>query len=143
MSIEHTAPGGADYERVLQTLRLHHIGQARGIHVADLARTLALEPRTIRFVVSAAREVGEPICATPKHGYYLAQTPDELQETVDFLISRALCSLHYASRLSKRPLLQLMGQMQLELERLETLKRDLDDLAPPTSANNTPTNPTH
>lgn len=92
------------------------IGQAHGITAEQLATDMVILPRRLRALISELRLDGMPICGHPATGYYIAETPEELQSTCDFLRSRALHSLFLESRLRKQPLAQLIGQMQLDLE---------------------------
>ena len=90
-----------------------HIGKGRGIKAADLAQQLGVPERQVRHLISEAREEGIAICGTPATGYYVANTKEELHETMDFLMNRAKKSLHLASRLSNIPLADLAGQLHL------------------------------
>lgn len=104
-------------------------GRANGVTVGDLAYALArraqlgltwaasaAKHRKVREAVEALRRDGHPICATPEHGYYLAETEAELSETIAFLRSRAMTSLTQIARLRRVSLPVLMGQMQIELQ---------------------------
>lgn len=97
----------------LLTVLSRHIGRGNGISVKQLAEQLLTQPRHIRTLVSELREDSHAICGTPKDGYYIAATPDELQHTCDFLRSRAMHSLTLESRLRKIPLVDLLGQLHL------------------------------
>lgn len=90
-----------------------HIGAGRGIHVIDLARDLGVRRRLIRASVSRLRNDGIAVCATPREGYYLAATEEELARSCEFLRARALHSLTLESRLRKIPLPDLIGQLKL------------------------------
>lgn len=102
-------------ELVLAELERHR-GQAKGIHVkalvmhitGQLDTTEALE-RTVRKLVNDLRMEGNPICAHPAHGYYLAESYAELEQTCNFLRSRALSSLKAYSRLKKITNSTLLG----------------------------------
>jgi len=98
--------------QLLNTLS-RHIGKGNGIGVKQLALQLGIEDRSIRKLISALRAEGHAICGTPKDGYYIAQTPDELQHTCEFLRSRAMHSLTLESRLRRIPLQDLLGQLHL------------------------------
>jgi hypothetical protein len=69
--------------------------------------------RGLRTMISELREDGHAICGTPRDGYYIAATPQELQETCEFLRERAMHSLHLESRLRKIPLADLLGQLHV------------------------------
>ncbi len=90
-----------------------HIGRDRGITAQRLAGRLDVPVRRVRQLVTEAREEGEAVCGTPRDGYYIAANDEELAETITFLKERAMCSLHIASRLSKIPLPDLLGQLKL------------------------------
>lgn len=98
----------------------HHKGKASGIHVRDLvmritgqlANSEALE-RSVRKLVTELRLEGHPICAHPASGYFMAETADELDETCNFLRSRALSSLKAESRLRRISMAELLGQFKL------------------------------
>ena len=100
---------------LLTKLLAMRIGAARGVDARTLANMLAIEPRQIRSLITELREEGMPICGHPSTGYYIAETPAELQATCDFLRSRALKSLVLESRLRKVPLATLIGQLSLDL----------------------------
>ena len=90
-----------------------HQGREQGIRATDLARVLGLNERQMRKQISAAREQGLAICATPETGYYLAVTPEELRESCAFLHSRAMHSLRRASQMQRISLPELLGQLLL------------------------------
>ena len=97
----------------LLNLLASHQGRERGINAADLARLAGVPERHMRGLVSVLREEGIAICATPETGYYMAVTPDELQESCKFLHRRAMRSLVLASRMQKISLPDLLGQLKL------------------------------
>ena len=90
-----------------------HIGSGRGITAHALAATLCMQERQVRHQITDLREDGIAVCGTPQHGYYIAETAEELQATCDFLRGRALHSLMLESRLRKVSLNELLGQMRL------------------------------
>lgn len=90
-----------------------HIGRGHGIQAADLAERLGLLPRQVRNLISELRLAGHAVCGTPKIGYYIAETPAELEETCRFLRHRALHSLALEAALRKTPLPDLVGQLHL------------------------------
>lgn len=97
---------------LLNLLALHQ-GRERGIGAAELARVAGITERQLRVLISALREEGTAICATPETGYFLAVTPEELGESCKFLHARAMHSLRRASRMQKISLPDLMGQLLL------------------------------
>jgi hypothetical protein len=113
-------------DQVLSEL-MHHKGKARGIHVRDLAVRItgqlanseAVE-RSVRKLVTDLRLEGHPICAHPASGYFLAETTAELEETCNFLHSRAMSSLKAESRLRQISVAELLGQFQRQTTEGET-----------------------
>ena len=97
---------------LLQILSAHQ-GRENGIGVADLARKAGISERQARKFISELRLQGLGICATPKTGYYMAVTPEELHESCRFLHRRALGSLQLASRIQQISLPDLLGQLKL------------------------------
>lgn len=97
-----------------------HIGRENGIHVTALVARLtgsdvidtALE-RRIRALVTDLRLDGAHICAHPAAGYFMASTPQELNETCEFLYERAMTSLTQVSRMKNISLPDLRGQLHL------------------------------
>lgn len=106
-------------DMVLATLS-RHIGRANGRTVKQLVMELTSTPvsspgaeRLVRHFVSELREDGVAICAQPGEGYYIAGTPQELEECCRFLRARAMHTLVLEARLRKIPLPELLGQMRL------------------------------
>lgn len=97
---------------VLDALR-SHIGAAAGVGVRELAAAAGVTEREVRHQVSALREEGIAVCGHPSTGYFIAANAEELEVTVEYLKNRALTSLRLASRLTKRPMEELLGQMNL------------------------------
>lgn len=97
----------------LLTVLSHHIGRGNGLGVKALAATLQTKERYIRTLVSALRDEGHAICGTPKDGYYIAATPEELTQTCEFLRHRAMHSLGLEAKLRRIPLPDLLGQLHL------------------------------
>jgi len=98
--------------RLLNALARHQ-GRERGIAAHALADALQVNERRLRRLVSAAREMGVPVCGTPESGYFIARTADELEETCAFLQHRALHSLRALSRMRRVSLPELLGQLKL------------------------------
>lgn len=99
----------------------HHIGEVNGIHVRDLVVRItgqqvscAMLERHIRTVVTDLRLDGAHICGTPNTGYYMAETPAELEKTLQFLRSRAMSSLMLESRMRRVSMPELLGQLTLK-----------------------------
>ena len=101
-----------DKDKLLEVLS-QHIGKERGVGVKRLAAQLNMPERRVRKLVSDVRKDGTAVCGHPSTGYYVATTPEELNQTLDFLKDRALHSLKLASVLGKLPLADLIGQLHL------------------------------
>lgn len=97
----------------LLTLLSRHIGAQNGLTAARISSTLNITMRRVRSLVSELREEGTAVCGHPRAGYYIAATPEELEETCLFLRNRALHSLMLESRLRKMALEDLVGQLRL------------------------------
>ena len=95
------------------TVLSRHIGKGNGIGIKLLAQRFEQEERQVRKLIGELREDGHAICGTPRDGYYIAGTAEELEETCEFLHKRALRSLFLASRMRKIPLVDLIGQLKL------------------------------
>ena len=91
-----------------------HTGKASGIKAADLAKQLDCDPRQVRLLVTELRLEGRAVCGHPKTGYFIAATPEEVEETCAYLRTRALHSLALESKLRHVPLTELLGQMRLK-----------------------------
>lgn len=98
-----------------------HIGRDNGIHVQDLVRHItghtqvtSMLERRVRQLVTDLRMEGYHICAHPARGYFMAQTPEELAETCEFLYDRAMTSLMQISRMKQISLPDLRGQLHLK-----------------------------
>ncbi len=102
-----------DRARVLAALSLHP-GRHNGIGARDLAQVLGLSMRELRAAISELRMEGIAVCGTPETGYFIAATPEELEETCAFLRDRALHSLTLESKLRHVPLPELLGQLRLK-----------------------------
>lgn len=98
---------------LLQVLATHHTGAAHGVGAAALATRLQCNERTLRSLISEAREDGTAIAGTPETGYFIAETAAELQACCSFLRSRAMHSLHIEAQLRRMPLADLLGQLHL------------------------------
>ncbi len=107
---EHERDPVAD--QVLAALTAH-VGRAQGITAANLARVVDTSERRLRTCISQLREDGVAVCGHPKSGYFIAATAEELEESCQFLRSRALHSLALEARLRKITLPDLIGQLHL------------------------------
>ena len=97
----------------LMALMVFHKGSHYGISAKQIAQELQVTERKIRQLVTECREDGHAICGHPSTGYFVAETKEEMQETLDFLKHRALHSLKLMSTLSKKPMAELVGQLNL------------------------------
>lgn len=97
----------------LLTLLSHHIGRGNGLGVKAIAAQLDIDPRQVRVHVTDLRLGGHAVCGTPKHGYFIAQTGEELEETCRFIRARSMHGLVLESRMRKIPLPDLIGQLHL------------------------------
>ncbi len=98
---------------LVRLLSSSHKGRANGITAQALAAQLCVSERMLRTLVSAAREEGVAISATPDTGYYVAETAEELAECCAFLRTRAMHSLRQEAQLRRIPLPDLLGQLHL------------------------------
>lgn len=104
-----------DYLRVqlVHVLSRDHSGHARGVNAEVLATKLSISSRMLRKLISDARTEGVAVVGTPESGYFIAQTPDELEQCCRFLRSRAMHSLAIEARLRKCALAELLGQLKV------------------------------
>lgn len=91
----------------------HHIGKGNGISAKQVAHQLGVNERHVRRLVETLRKDGMAVCGTPKDGYYIAASAEELEQTCEFLYARAMCSLQQISFMKKIPLPDLRGQLHL------------------------------
>src|SRR5258708_2778991 len=81
-----------DRARVLAAMTIRP-GKANGIKGWELAQMLELHQREVRQAITDLRLEGIAICGKPDTGYFIDGTPEELEETCNFLRSRAMHSL--------------------------------------------------
>jgi biotin operon repressor len=98
---------------LVRLLSTRYKGRANGVHAKLLAQQLGISERNLRALVTAAREDGMAITATPQSGYYFAETADEVEECCAFLRSRSMKSLRLEAQLKRIPLPDLIGQLRL------------------------------
>jgi DNA-binding IclR family transcriptional regulator len=99
-------------EQFLQVLSWH-VGQAYGITARELAERCGIAEREVRRHVSELRDEGIAVCAHPRTGYFIAQTPAELDMACNYLRRRALHSLMLESRMRKISMAELLGQIKV------------------------------
>ncbi|MDT3707451.1 MAG: hypothetical protein ROZ09_11535 [Thiobacillus sp.] len=97
----------------LLSLLSRHVGRDNGVAVKALAAELDITDRQVRELVSDLRMSGHAVCGHPRDGYYIAETPEEMEETCQFLRNRAMHSLQLESRLRNIPMPDLLGQLHL------------------------------
>ena len=90
-----------------------HVGQAYGITASELAGRCDITEREVRRHVSELRDEGIAVCAHPRTGYFIAQTPAELDMACNYLRRRALHSLTLESRMRKISMAELLGQIKV------------------------------
>lgn len=74
-------------------------GAANGQSVKTLTSLLDTTERAVRELREELVDEGVCVCAHPKHGYFIAITPEEVAANYDWLRSRALHTLNLASKL--------------------------------------------
>lgn len=105
-------------DTLLVALRAH-IGRTNGVTASALCRqVLGHEPdaaheRHLRDLVTELRRDGHHLCAHPSHGYFLAATAEELDETCLFLHARAMSSLEQIAAMKRVSVPDLHGQLKL------------------------------
>lgn len=104
---------------LLLTVMSVFIGKANGVTAKQLVELInfrcatQITQRELRSLVEALREDGYHICATPTHGYFIAKSPTELEETCEFLRSRAMRSLKQIAAMKRISMPDLFGQLKL------------------------------
>lgn len=104
---------------VLAALR-NHIGRANGVTGEVLVIEInadtsgrRISERDLRHLVTELRMEGHHVCAHPVTGYFIAETPEELEASIAFLRERAMSSLLQISAMTKVSMPDLMGQLHL------------------------------
>ena len=90
-----------------------HIGAAKGIGAQALADLAGCNKRQVRHLVTDLRMGGTAVCGHPRTGYFIAETPEELEQTLRYLRDRAMTSLVLEAKLRNMPLPDLLGQLRL------------------------------
>lgn len=90
-----------------------HTGASYGITARELAGQCEITEREVRRHVSELRDEGIAVCAHPRTGYFIAQTPAELDMACNYLRRRALHSLMLESRMRKISMAELLGQIKV------------------------------
>ena len=70
-------------EKYLKELVLSSIpNEPFNIGSKQIASYTGLNSRDVRFLIQKLRDDGEPICATPEKGYWIARTSEDMKETL-------------------------------------------------------------
>lgn len=99
---------------MLLALLAKHIGREAGVTAEQIAGALGTNARVVRDLVTELRLDGRAVCAHPATGYFIARTPEELEETLAFLRSRAMHSLTVLAAMQRQTLGDLVGQLRLK-----------------------------
>lgn len=94
------------------------IGAANGMTASQLAlqitgRRHAADERRLRSVIGSLRLDGQPVCATPDDGYFLAATAEELNRTCVFLTKRGATSFRLVAAMKRVAMPDFYGQLGL------------------------------
>lgn len=111
-------------ERLLAVLERHR-GRAHCIGMGELWRKVFHLPYShrindtspLRQLVRSLRRQGHSICSTSDKynpGYYLAESPEEMEEFIARHERRGLASLSQAAKLRRLALPELLGQLRLK-----------------------------
>lgn len=117
--MSHESANNISRDALLVALR-DHIGRANGVTGTALAReVIGEEPtrgdeRIVRRLVVELRREGHHVCAHPASGYYLAESPEELADTIAFLRDRAMSSLEQIAAMKRVSVPDLFGQFKLQ-----------------------------
>lgn len=128
MAQSQRAAGLSELRARLMEVLSEHIGRENAIGMGELYEKVYGEPwshrindtRAIRYLVTDLRRRGVRICSTAVKeggGYYLASARSELKDYVDRLKQQALKKLRQAAEIEKVSLPDLLGQMQLNLQK--------------------------
>jgi biotin operon repressor len=99
--------------RLIATLAEHHIGAEHGITGRALAAKLESDGRRVRKAIEHCRNDGIAICGLPSTGYYIAESPEDIEATCHFLRARSMTTLMLEARLRQLSLPDLLGQLHL------------------------------
>lgn len=108
-------------DTVLHALLLRR-GPANGASAKALASEVvgtiadAADERALRQVIEKLRNDGHPVCATPEQGYFLADTPEDINRTCTFLLKRVMSTVRQVAAMRRVAVPDLAGQLGLQLE---------------------------
>lgn len=103
----------ATHHQLLEILSRSHTGSDNSIGGQALASLLGVKPRTVRAMVLKLRENAVAVCGSPEVGYFIAETPEEVDATCKLLEQHGLHQLTVAARMRKTTLPELFGQLHL------------------------------
>lgn len=101
------------HDHLLAVLSKDHIGRNNSISGHALASIIGCKPRTIRSLVLKLRQNAIAVCGQPETGYFIAETPEDVEATCKLLESHALHQLTVAARMRRTTLPELLGQLKL------------------------------
>lgn len=100
----------------------HHIGATNGVtchnlvtEITGLSHGIEGHKRQVRSYIVELRNEGLPICGKPETGYFMAATPEELENTARFLFNRAMTGLKQVAAMKRKTLPDLAGQLEIKL----------------------------
>ncbi len=99
----------------------NHIGADKGVTakalVAELTQAgIAINEREMRHTIEELRLSGHHICAHPALGYFMAETPAELDQTCKYLVDLSMASLKQVSAMKRVSVPDLYGQLRIPYE---------------------------
>jgi len=107
-------------DSVLATLS-RHIGHTKGVSARDLVVEITwrsprdAQCRKLRQIIEMLRREGHHIAADPIHGYFIAETNDELNDTCTFLYNRAMTSLTQIGAMKRISMPDIAGQLKIDV----------------------------
>ena len=101
---------------IAEYLKAYHTGEARAVTSRELETVFRIRGPCLRKAVNRLRAAGVPICSFAS-GYYYAETIEELDHTINQLLSRVKYILHAAwgLRKARRKFIDT-GQISLPLD---------------------------
>ncbi|WP_126456705.1 hypothetical protein [Sulfuriflexus mobilis] len=97
-----------------------HIGERHGVCGSVIVAEItgdwhknAVAERQLRELIKELRLEGEHICGLPSTGYYMAETPEELERTCEFLYSRSESTWAQIAAMKRISVPDLRGQLHL------------------------------
>lgn len=104
--------------QVLRFLRVRR-GRGQAVRVPDLASLAGISPRSVQDIVHRLRvQHGAPIASAAGRpaGYYIPETPEEIEQFYHEQKSKALGTLAAAAAVKRMALPELLGQLALEVQ---------------------------